>query len=43
MGPNWRATVTPTSATLPVSSNTSQSIAMRMAQPDVFEMSCETT
>ena len=43
VGANCSATVMPTRATLPVSSSTSQSTAIRAIQPPVFANSCETT
>jgi hypothetical protein len=42
VGANCSATVIPTSATLPVSSSTSQSTAIRAIQPPVFANSCDT-
>ncbi|OUE10050.1 hypothetical protein CMsap09_13980 [Clavibacter michiganensis] len=41
MGANCMATVTPTAVTLPVSSSTSQSWAMRCIHPEVMAMTLE--
>ena len=42
VGANCSVTVSPTRATLPVSSSTSQSTAMRAIHPPVFAKSCDT-